>query len=310
MSALGAISVDLDTLPHYCRIQGLGEAALDDRARTLVEDVAMPRLLELYDGAPGTFFAIGEDAARPEMAAALRKSHAAGIEIASHSHAHDYAISRRAPLDIAGDLRRAHDVLGEVVGSAPVGFRAPGYTLSPALLQAVAGLGYRYDSSTFPAVPYWAAKAGVMGALRLFGKPSRAVLDTPKVLLAPRVPYRPSLAAPYARGDAPFIELPMAVAPVARLPFIGTFITAMPWPLVVGTYLACAGDRFFNLELHAIDVLDVSDGIPPALAARQHDARISAKEKMRRLGEVFTWLRRDGELMSLATAAERLAPTV
>ena len=34
--------------------------------------------------------------------------------------------------------------------------------------------GYRYDSSTFPAVPYYLAKAAVMGGMRLLGRRSHA----------------------------------------------------------------------------------------------------------------------------------------
>ena len=54
-------------------------------------------------------------------------------------------------------------------------------TLTPALYRAICLRGYRYDSSTYPAAPYWAAKALVMGALSLLRRPSRAILDRPAV---------------------------------------------------------------------------------------------------------------------------------
>ena len=88
-----------------------------------------------------------------------------------------------------------------------------------------------------------------MGALEVLRRPSRAILDSPRVLAAPRTPYRPSLESPYSRGDAPLLELPMAVAPFTRLPFIGTFATSLPWPLVETTFRAMRGDAFFNFEL-------------------------------------------------------------
>ncbi len=306
MERLAAVSVDLDTLPHYFRIHGLEAAQADDRA--LVSKVAIDRYLELFDGRPATFFAIGQDVADPQMARALKAAHAAKVEIASHSFAHDYALSRRPPEQIAADLSAAHDAITAAVGTAPVGFRAPGYTLSPALLQAVAALGYAYDSSAFPATPYYSAKALVMGALRLLGRPSRAVLDTPRVLFAPRVPYRPDLLAPYSVGTAPLAELPMSVGPVTRLPFIGTFVTRLPWPLVKATYQSMKRDRLLNFELHAIDVLDESDGVPPALARQQRDLKVPVREKLRRLKEVFGWLWSDGEPVTLAEASKRLTP--
>jgi peptidoglycan/xylan/chitin deacetylase (PgdA/CDA1 family) len=303
---LAAVSVDLDTLPHYCRIQGLDESILDDRARALVSRVAIDRYLELFDGRPATFFAIGQDLAEPAMAAALKRSHDARVEIASHSHAHDYRLSRRSASEIADDLKAADAAIEAAVGARPVGFRAPGYTLSPALLQAVAAQGYRYDSSAFPAAPYYSAKALVMGALSVLGRPSKALLDTPRVLFAPRVPYRPDLLAPYSLGTAPLIELPIAVAPRSRLHFIGTFVTSLPWALVKATYRALKHDRLLNFELHAIDVLDESDGVPAALSRQQRDLKVPAREKLRRLKEVFGWLWSDGEPVTLAEASKRL----
>lgn len=305
---LAAVSVDLDTLPHYLRIQGLDESLIDERARTLVSQTAIDRYLELFDGKPATFFAIGEDVADPKMARALKGAHEKGVEIASHSFAHDYALSRRSHDAIADDLQRAHQAITDAVGVSPTGFRAPGYTLSPALLQEVARRGYRYDSSAFPAVPYYSAKALVMGALAALGRPSRAVLDTPRVLLAPRVPYRPDLRAPYSTGSAPLIELPMSVGALTRVPFIGTFVTRAPWAAVKATYASLKKDVLLNFELHAIDVLDETDGVPAALARQQRDLKVPVREKLRRLKEAFGWLWSDGEPVTLAEASNRLAP--
>ncbi len=306
---LSALSVDLDSLPHYCRIQGLSESILSDDAKALVARAAIPRFLALFDGKPATFFVVGNDLKLPGMEQALRDSVAAGVELASHSHSHAYELSRWSQDDIERDLRRCDEAL-RGLGVTPRGFRAPGYTLSSALLRAVASLGYEYDSSTFPATPYYLAKAGVMGALATLRRPSRAILDRPRVLLAPRTPYRPSLAEPYARGDAALIELPMAVAPVTRLPFIGTFATSLPWPLVEATFHSLRRDAFFNFELHAVDVLDESDGIPPELVRQQRDLRVPVREKLKRLRTLFGWLTDGRERVTVLDAARRLKETL
>ncbi len=310
MNRLGAISVDLDSLPHYCRIQGLDEGLLDERARALVGSTAIPRFLELFAQAkvPATFFVIGADVGEGGLDDALRRSHRAGVELASHTFSHDYAISRWPLEDIARDLDRADEAIERAVGARPVGLRAPGYTLSPALLEAAARRGYLYDSSAFPAAPYYLAKAGVMGLLQVAGRPSRAILDSPRVLLAPRQAYRPSLQQPYARGDAPLIELPMAVAPLTRLPFIGTFATSMPWTLVEATFRGLRRDELVNFELHAVDVLDEQDGVPAALTRQQRDLKVPVKEKLSRLRRLFSWLGEDRRCVTLAEAARALAP--
>jgi hypothetical protein len=308
---LAAVSVDLDSLPHYCRIQGLPESSLDERALSVVADKAIPRLLELFSNArmPATFFVIGADVSLPGMKRALTEAHAAGVELASHSFSHDYEISRWTSENISADLLRCEAALAEL-GVTPRGFRAPGYTLTPALLQAVAARGYEYDSSTFPATPYYLLKASVIGTLAALQRPSRAILDSPKVLLAPRVPYRPALDAPYSRGAAPLLELPMSVAPLTHVPFIGTFATAMPWPLVELTFRSFRRDAFFNFELHAIDVLDATDGVPEALVRQQRDLRVPTRVKLERLGKLFGWLGDDRERVTVLEAARRLRAVV
>lgn len=310
---LASISVDLDSLPHYCRIHGLPESLLDARARTLVHAVAVPRFRELLAsvGVPGTFFAIGEDlASDPGAAQGMRQAHEAGIEVASHSHAHDYALTRRGPAAIREDLARADAVIEKATGARPSGFRAPGYTLNADLYAATVEQGYLYGSSAFPAAPYYAAKAAVMGALAALGRPSRSVLDTPRVLLAPRVPYRPDPARPYRRGTGAVVELPMAVTPGVRFPFIGTFAATLPRPAMRAAYRALTGEAFFNFELHGVDVLDATDGIPPELASQQRDLRVSAAAKLERLREVFQWLQRDYDVVTLRDAARSLAPAL
>ncbi|MFZ5470792.1 MAG: polysaccharide deacetylase family protein [Myxococcota bacterium] len=306
---LAAISVDLDSLPHYCRIHGLPEGLLDERARRLVYSVALERYGELFSqlSAPATYFAIGEDLEDEAAFSALRAASAAGVEIASHSYHHDYALSRRPEAEISTDLRRAHEAIVRAVGKAPVGFRAPGYTLSRELLSAVRKRGYRYDSSVFPAAPYYLAKAAVMGLLRAAGRPSRAILDSPRVLGAPRRPYFPDETNPYREGQGQgLLELPVAVTPGVRFPFIGTFAVSLPRAAVRTFYRQLRGEPFFNFELHAIDVLDAGDGVPPALARHQRDLNVPWARKMTRLREVFSWLSDDFELVTLSAAAERL----
>ncbi len=307
---LASISVDLDSLHHYCRIHGLPEPMLDARARGLVYSTAVPRFRELLRavGAPGTFFAIGEDLADPEAAEALRESHAAGIEVANHSFSHDYALTRRSRESILEELVRGEEAILAATGTRPVGFRAPGYTLNAALYAATAERGYLYGSSAFPAAPYYAAKAAVMGALAVAGRPSRSILDSPRVLLAPRTPYRPDPEQPYKRGTGAVLELPMTVTPGVRFPFIGTFAATLPLPAVRAAWRACRGDAFFNFELHAVDVLDAADGIPPELVRQQRDLRVPSARKMERLAEIFRWLKADADVVTLRVAAEQLTP--
>lgn len=305
---LASVSVDLDSLPHYCRIHGLPESLLDERARRLVYTVAVPRLRQVLGeaGVPATLFAIGEDLEDSTAARALAEAARAGWEVASHSYSHDYALALRPLPAIREDLRRADEAIAAATGQAPVGFRAPGYTLTAALYQATAERGYRYGSSAFPAAPYYAAKALVMGALALAGRPSRAVLDSPRVLLAPRTPYRPDPEQPYRPGNGPVLELPMAVTPRLRFPLIGTALAALPLPVLRAAWRSFRGDSFFNLELHAVDVLGAEDGIPSALARQQRDLLVPVAHKLQRLATALQWLRAERQVLTLQQAASAL----
>ena len=167
--------------------------------------------------------------------------------------------------------------------------------MSAEIIELLRARAYRYDSSAFPSAAYYGAKAAVMGALRVVGRRSSSILDTPRVLAAPRAPYRPAAGAPYRKGALDIVELPMAVTPVARLPVIGTsLVTAPAW---LRRHLVAVALRapFFNLELHGIDLADAAaDEIPPALVARQPDLRRPLAHKLRALDETLAAARAAG----------------
>lgn len=305
---LACISVDLDSLSHYCRIHGLSESILDERTRGLVYDVAVPRFEELLGrvGVPATFFAVGEDLAAPGARAALHRAHRAGHEVGNHTQRHDYRLTRLSAEAQQAEVEEAEAAIEEAVGTRPLGFRAPGYAVSAPLLSTLERRGYRYDSSVFPAVPYYAGKASVMAALLLAGRPSKAMLDRPRVLWAPRRPYRPAPDEPYRQGSMALGELPIAVTPGLGFPFIGTFAAGLPRPATRLLYVSLLPRKFFNFELHAIDVLDAADGLPEPLVRARRDLRVSHALKMARLHAVFEWLAEDYSVVTLADAAARL----
>ena len=105
MPGLASISIDLDGLGHYAALHGLAPEVVTAEARALVHQVAVPRFAELVEGAGGrgTLFVIAGDVdagARPPLEDVLRRGH----ELASHSHGHDYALSRAPAEDIDQDL--------------------------------------------------------------------------------------------------------------------------------------------------------------------------------------------------------------
>src|SRR5207248_9252671 len=206
----------------------------------------------------------------PGSAQALESAAAAGHEIASHSHAHDYALSRRPEAEIEADLARAEETIANVTGQKPRGFRAPGYTMSRSLLAAVRARGYLYDSSLLPSPAYYAAKAAAIALYAMLGRRSPSILGSPAQLFASRSPH-------WRSGVR---EMPIATLPLLRAPVIGTVIAAAPARVGLLLARAAGASGHLNLELHGIDALDASDGAPAALVAAQPGLRIPASVKL------------------------------
>jgi hypothetical protein len=310
-----AVSIDLDAIACYYRIHGLGEAPAE--LAHVVLERALPRAANFFAGRGlhVTWFVVGRDAdadaaladraARAANAARLAVLARHGDELANHSYSHPYELARLPAAAVDDEIAGCDRVLRAISGAAPRGFRAPGYDVSPAVLDALARHGYRYDSSIFPAPAYYAAKAAVMAALALAGRPSGAVLTNPRALAAPAVPYRPAMTAPWRRGQAPVVELPVAVTPWARIPAIGTSLLVAPAPIRVRLLAWMRRRDFFNLELHGIDFIDADqDGIPGELVARQPDLRLPIGEKLARLGALLDELGRSWTFATLAEVAK------
>ncbi len=302
MPRLASISIDLDGLPHYEALFGLAHQSSPEAVARL----APGRLAGLLDehGARGTFFAIGKELL--PSGDPLRALAQAGHEIGNHTLSHPYGLTRLTPVELSDEVEGGAEAIARAVGERPAGFRAPGYTLTSALLEVVTATGHTYDSSVFPAAPYYLAKALVLALLKLRGRPSAAILDRPRVLLAPLGPYHPARAEPYARGDHPLLELPIAVDPFLRVPFYGTLVVSFPWPVVRLVYASVRRLPFLNLELHGVDLMEPADGISPAVARAQRDLSLPLSQKLERLRTVLSWIARDYEIVTLRDAAARL----
>ncbi|HVV85125.1 MAG TPA: polysaccharide deacetylase family protein [Kofleriaceae bacterium] len=312
MSRQLAVSIDLDPVPCYYRIHALGEPPPE--LRDVVMRRGLPRLAALLAarGLPATWFVVGHDLDEAEVGApaaaatreALRARVEAGDELGNHSLTHPYELARLGEAAVARELGGCDDRLRAITGRPIVGFRAPGYDLSPRMLAELSRRAYLYDSSIFPAPAYYAAKAAVMAGLELSGRPSGAVMTEPRALAAPTTPYRPAMGAPWRRGQAAVVELPIMVTPWLRLPAIGTTLLTMPAWLRARVLAGTARSAFFNLELHGIDACDAElDGIPGELVARQPDLRLPLDRKLAILDAILDELTRDRDGVTLRTVA-------
>ncbi len=189
-----AFTVDLEDWAH-----GLlgGDTPITPRVLRNVERVLA--LLDRHD-IRATFFALGKVCEKfPRL---LPMIAAGGHEIASHGYGHD-SVFKMTPDDFRDDVCRSIDIIGEQVGEAPIGYRAPAFSITRQSLWAgpiLAELGFEYSSSIFP----------IRG--RRYG-----IAD------APRYPFRWDSEACVAEHPANLIEFPMTTLAVAgrRIPVCG-----------------------------------------------------------------------------------------
>lgn len=285
------ISVDLDEIPNYHAIHGLPPPAAP--GASAVYERAVDRLVKFAKarGIPLTFFAVGADLRDEANAAKLRAAAALGHEIANHSLDHGYDLTRHSIAEMTRQVQESARLIEDAVGVRPKGFRAPGYVMTDNLAQILAATGVYYDSSVFPCPAYYAAKASAMALILARGRTSRSIVDHPKVLLAPRRPYR--MGKRYHLPGSGIVELPVQVTRWLRLPFIGTALTLAGPTVAKAIAHAVVGEPVVTLELHGIDVLDAEDGLG-ALLPVQPDVRVSLAEKLTTLDEVVRLLRHEG----------------
>lgn len=311
---LASVSVDLDPLRCYHQIHGLGEAPAE--LADVVLRRGLPRFLELFaqHGIRATLFVVGSDvtehrgAPDPIGRVLLAEAARAGHELGNHSFSHPYGLARLPDVQIEREIGDCHEALRQLDphGRAPVGFRAPGYELSPALLDILDAYGYRYDSSILPCPPYYLAKLAVLAKMAVFGQRSESIVGTPEAQFGPTQPYRPDPRRPWKKGGASFVELPVAVTKTVRMPAIGTSLilsSLMRKALLYGM----RDQPFFNLELHGMDLIGAQeDRIPAALVARQPDLRVPFQRKLLALAESFRFLTDHAEVATLRDVAEEV----
>lgn len=312
---LCAVSVDLDEIPCYAAIHGLDVPTGSEHA---IYERALPRLDALFREllVPATFFAIGDDVLREPVARALRALAEQGHEIASHSQAHLYDLTRRTREVIRDDVATSLETIERAVGRRPVGFRAPGYTITDEVFDVLRELALSYDSSVFPCPSYWAPKAAIIGARKTrealgVGRASRSIVDDPRVLGAPADPYYPGDARRsgeryWSRGRPDgLLELPIGVTRGARLPFIGTSVALGGETGARLLARQMVGRPVVVLELHGIDLSDAREDGLEWLAPHQPDLRRTAEQKRRAITAAIETLRAHGyDFVTTAEAAE------
>lgn len=145
---IASLSLDLDDKWSYMKIRG------DERWKALPSylDVVAPRFLELLyrHGLKITWFIVGQDADQARHGGVLRSIARAGHEVGNHSFKHEPWLHLYTPEEVDREIRRAGEAIESATGVRPIGFRGPGFSFSPEVLNTLVRQGYQYDALTFP----------------------------------------------------------------------------------------------------------------------------------------------------------------
>ncbi len=211
-----------------------------------------------------TFFIVGEDAARAENDDAIRSLSDAGHEIGNHSFRHQPWLHRYTLEELHEEFRRTEEAIEAVTGQRTIGFRGPGYSLSPDVIRVLLDRGYRYDCSTLPTVigplarRYYFRSAQLTPEQReersyLFGS-ARDGLRSLK-------PYQ------WEMGDDLLLEIPVTTMPLSRVPVHVSYVLYLAGisPVLAKQYFANSMRlcRLRGIEpsilLHPLDFLGADD---------------------------------------------------
>jgi hypothetical protein len=97
-----------------------------------------------------SFFIVGLDASLDLNKEVLRLITESGHEVANHSYSHEPLFQQYSKKQIREEILKAETTIFSATGQKPIGFRGPGFSWSPTLLNVLAENDYLYDATTFP----------------------------------------------------------------------------------------------------------------------------------------------------------------
>lgn len=259
------LSVDLDEWYHCRWATGSPHSRWKDTATFFREHYGTDRptgelvgptrtTLAVFDrlGVKGTFFILGEVARHyPDL---VREIAERGHEVGCHGF-HHVDIDLLGPERFAREIGEAKPLLESLSGRPVVGYRAPNLLLRDWMIPVLREHGFRYDVSVCTSRPLLGKDFG-----------HRHVAVNP-------YRFRDRFSAPDPDGD--FVEIPLGILPVLRLPAatgILTRVAGMAWTYAGLRHALKTGDAQYYFHPYEL-------GPRPALALRPKERLF-----MRRVG--------------------------
>ncbi len=236
---LASVSLDLDNQWTYMKIHG--DEGWDEYPSYL--DVFVPHVLKALDelDLKITFFVVGKDATMEENREYLQEIVRRGHEIGNHSFNHESWLQNYTREELIEELATTEKAIERVTGQRTTGFRGPGFSWSPTLLEVLKERGYQYDASTLPTYLgpiarmyyFWTAKL-----TKEEKEERKGLFGSFKDGLRPVKPYYWKL-----ENDESLLELPVTTIPVVKTPFHFSYL------LFLSGYSLALMDLYLNIAI-------------------------------------------------------------
>ena len=311
---IASLSLDLDNKWSYMKTHG--DKGWDSFPTYL--PIVVPRFLKFLDDRKLkiTVFVVGQDAALEKNDAALASISAAGHEIGNHSFHHEPWLHLYSLERIDEELARAEEHLERVTGERPIGFRGPGFSLSPDVLKVLSARDYQYDCSTFPTFLGPLARLYYFMTAKLDEQQKKERKKLFGTLSEGFKPLRPFF---WKTTQTPLLEIPVTTMPLFKVPIHVSYLLylnqfsrtlAMTYWRMALTMCRLAGVAP-SLLLHPLDFMGCDDdsdlGFFPAM-------RVPHGPKCELVGDVIDLMCRYYDVRPVrdhaADAAKKLGSTL
>ncbi|MBU4350152.1 polysaccharide deacetylase family protein, partial [bacterium] len=256
--------------------------------RTIYQ-IAIPRFLELFNkyNIKATFFVIGEDLLKKENQVIIRWILGEGHEIANHTMTHviNPSFSGITINEKEKEINQAEEIIREVTGFLPVGFKAPAYSIDSQTIAILEKKGYLYDSSLFPSSLSFVLRC--MQRIMLRQKTGKTQWGRAIYVLAPLKPYRMHHDKIWKQGkNAKIKEVPVTTMPYLSLPFHASFVYAAGINLFkIGYRLVKSRNLPLNYQLHALELVG-----PEEMDKRILNKRPGAKMSLNKKLDIYNYI--------------------
>lgn len=290
---LASFNIDIDPIDCYYSIHGIKPEPSDIDH---IWSKGVVRFLELLKrkNIKATFFVTASDFIDSNRAT-LKRIVEEGHEIGNHTYSHDYKFVLMKKDDVVEEIKKNHQFIKDVTGFNCVGFRSPGYNISPEVISSLKDLGYAYDTSFFPSPMYYLAKWLLIKLKRIRGRRSRSIIYSIMDCWGKKRPYQVGETVREEDKGSLLTELPITTVTPAGLPLIGTSVIVFPRFLFRMMLNLSLKRGYVNFEAHGIDLCQAQDSEKlEKLKIYQPDLKYDLDRKTARFEELIDFYLSNG----------------